>query len=249
MRPIRHVLTAFAGACVAVSAAPVWAAAAPVDYAAIVAAPQRSAENRAMDEGRMPAAVLAFSGIKRGDTVADYSAGGGYYSELIADLVGPKGRVLALGTPRFYKADVWAKLTALHPNVVPVVSTNLDLAPRSVDVVFTHLVFHDMFVRAKPGEAGVDASRVIANWFAAVKPGGYVIVADHRASAGDAAEIAGTLHRIDPEIAKSAMLAAGFVLDGESDLLHRSEDSHELRVFDPQVRGKTDRFLLRFQRP
>ncbi|MBA3054233.1 MAG: class I SAM-dependent methyltransferase [Sphingomonadales bacterium] len=249
MRPIRYAAIALASLLAVQSATPAWAKTGPVDYAAIVAAPQRNADNRALDEARAPAAVLAFSGIKPGDTVADYSAGGGYYSELIADLVGPKGRVLALGSPRFYKADVWDKLTALHPNIVPIVSTNFDLAPRSVDVIFTHLVFHDLFVRPKPGEAGVDASRVIANWYAAVKPGGYVIVADHRASAGDVAEIAGTLHRIDPEIAKSAMLDAGFVLDDESDVLHRSDDSGELRVFDPQIRGKTDRFLLRFRRP
>lgn len=225
------------------------ALAAPADYATVVADPGRSAENRALDEGRLPAAVLDFAGLKRGWTVADWGAGGGYYSELIARVVGPKGRVLALGNPRFYKAEPWDKLKAAHPNVGVLVAPNLSLAPRSVDAIFSHLEFHDLFVPPKPGEAGIDPAAVLANWFAAVKPGGVVVIADHWAPEGDPAQIAGTLHRIDPAVVTRAMTAAGFVADGESNVLRRSEDDRSLRVFDPTVRGKTDRFLLKFRHP
>lgn len=225
----------------ALSAGPALAGSNAVTQA--LANPTRSADSRAMDEGRNPAGVLVFAEIRSGDTVADYGAGGGYYSELLADAVGPKGRVIALGIPAYYNAAVWDKLGSVHKNLVPVVAENLALAPRSVDLIFTHLVLHDLFL---PGH---DPQPVMANWFAAVKPGGHVIVADHRGLAGDTPAIAGKLHRIDPDAAKAAMIAAGFVLENESDLLRRSDDDLSVIVFDPRVRGKTDRFLLRFRRP
>src|SRR5436190_21257875 len=92
-------------------------AAKPADYAAAVADSHRSEANRKLDESRMPAAVLDFAGYKPGDVVADYQAGGGYYTELIAAAVGPKGRVFALTQPNFYKAEEWTALTKAHPNV------------------------------------------------------------------------------------------------------------------------------------
>ena len=232
-----------AGAGGAKPARPVHAAVAGMDYAHAVADPRRGSEHRALDEGRKPADVLAFAQIHAREVVADFAAGGGYYSELIAAVVGPKGRVVALGSPKYYKAEQWDKLRAAHPNIAVMVADNTDLAPRSVDVIFTHLVFHDLFL---PGR---DPRPVLANWFTAVKPGGRVIVADHRGPAGDTAAIADTLHRIDPAAATTAMIAAGFVPDGASDALQRSDDDLTLKVFDPQVRGKTDRFLLRFRRP
>jgi len=213
------------------------------EYARAVADPRRSAEHRAMDEGRKPAEVLAFAQIRPGEVVADFGAGGGYYSQLIALAVGAKGRVIALATPKYHKPEAWTKLSAAHANIGLIVSDNADLAPRSVDAVFSHLVFHDLFVQ------GRDPEPVLANWFAAVKPGGRVVIADHRGPAGDTAAIAGTLHRIDPAAASAAMVAAGFVPDGSSDALRRSEDDGTRNVFDPAVRGKTDRLMLRFRRP
>lgn len=214
------------------------------DYARAIASPARTPENRALDEGRKPMDVLSFAGFRPGEVVADFGAGGGYYSELISSAVGANGRVLALATPvKYYNAAAWDKVRAAHANIGLIVSDNADLAPRSVDAIFSHLVFHDLFL---PGR---DAGAVLANWHAAVKPGGRVIIVDHRGAAGDTSAIASTLHRIDPAVAIAAMVAAGFVPDGQSDVLHRSDDSGALIVFDPQIRGKTDRFVLRFRRP
>jgi len=130
-----------------------------------------------------------------------------------------------------------------------VVSDNLDLAPRSVDAVFTHLVFHDLFLPARPGQVATDPARVLANWFAAVRPGGHVIIVDHVGAPGDVTKTAGSLHRIDPAAARAAMEKAGFVFESESSVLQRSGDDHTLRVFDPAIRGKTDRFVMKFRRP
>ena len=48
---------------------------------------------------------------------------------------------------------------------------------------------------------------------------------------------------------KADFKRAGFVLVGSSDILRNSADDHSLLVFDPKVRGKTDRFILKFKKP
>ncbi len=224
----------------------------PADYAPVVAAKSRSAEARKLDEGRMPAAILDFAGFRPGDVVADYQAGSGYYSALIARVVGPRGRVYAVNQTNFYEAKEWAPLLAAETNVLPVVAQGdlLQLPPRSVDAVFAHLVYHDLYwVSEKYQHPLLDVPTVLANWFAAVKPGGHVIIVDHVGPAGDPRDVVERLHRIDPERVKADMTAAGFVLEAESAVLHRSEDRLDKNVFDPAIRGKTDRFALKFKRP
>jgi len=224
----------------------------PADYSAAVADTHRSEANRKLDEGRMPAAVLDFAGYKPGDVVADYQAGGGYYTELIADAVGPKGRVFALTQPNFYKAEDWAALTRAHPNIGTLVTAAnaMQLAPNSVDSVFAHLVYHDVYWESEKYQHPFqDPGAVADNWFAAVKPGGTVIVIDHAGPGGDTREVVDKLHRIDPARVKADMTEAGFVLEAESDMLHRSDDPQTSNVFDPAIRGKTDRFVLKFRKP
>ncbi len=249
MKTLRHATIALLPLAAAISA-PLMAK--PADYAPAIADNQRSADNRKLDADRLPAEVLDFAGIRQGELVADYQAGGGYYTELLARAVGRKGRVYAIETADFFKPDVWAPITAARPNVLVLTAPGnaLQLAPGSVDVIFTHLVFHDLFLGTnRKGDPLPDPARILANWFAAVKPGGRVIVADHAALPGDISATARGLHRIDPEAVKAAMASAGFVLDGESAVLRRSNDDHTLRVFDPALRGHTDRFLLKFRRP
>lgn len=224
----------------------------PADYTSALADAARTAESRALDEGRMPAQVIDFAGIKRGDVVADFQAGGGYYTEILSRVVGPKGRIYAITQPNFYKAEDWAKLTASHPNVLPLVARgNMhQLAPRSIDVLFAHLVYHDLYWTSEKYEhPRMDVAAVLAGWFGAVKPGGRVIIADHVGPAGDPREVVDKFHRIDPAQVKADMTAAGFVLEAESNLLQRSGDLHDKNVFDPAIRAKTDRFLLKFKRP
>ena len=251
--PIRRqpaALAAFTAVAALLCTAPVLAK--PTAIATAVADPARAEGNRALDEGRKPAEILAFTGLKPGDVVADYQAGGGYYSELIADVVGPKGRVYALTQPNFYKAAEWDKLRAAHPNLYPVVTPAqaMVLAPASVDMIFTHLVYHDLYwENAKFQHPHQDVPGVLRGWFAAVKSGGHVIVIDHAGNPGDPRTTADAYHRIDPAQVIADMTAAGFVLEEQSNLLQRSEDAHDKLVFDPTVRGKTDRFVLKFRHP
>lgn len=228
-------------------------AAKPSAIAAAVADRARAPTNRAMDEGRMPLGVLAFTGFKRGDTIADYQAGGGYYSELLSRLVGPNGRIYAISQPNFWEAATWEPLLKSHPNILPLIApgNSLDLAPGSVDGIFSHLVYHDLYwVSDKYQHPRLDVDAVLRGWFAAVRPGGSVVIVDHAANpGGDTRETVEKFHRIDPAVVRADMERAGFVFDSESSMLHRSEDRHEVGVFDPSVRGKTDRFMLRFRKP
>ena len=227
-------------------------AAAPSDYAGVIADTTRQTENRALDEGRMPAAVLDFSGIKRGDTVADWQAGEGYYTELLSRIVGPKGKVYGVFNAAFFKPDEWAKVSQGRPNVAVLAALPqaLQFAPGSLDAIFTHLTFHDLFLGTNRADVALpNPQGVLANWFAALKPGGVVIVADHAGPSGDITAIAKRLHRISANAVKAEMARARFVFVAESDVLHRSEDSHETGVFDPSIRGHTDRILLKFKKP
>jgi predicted methyltransferase len=227
-------------------------AAKPADYAKVVADSARTANNRALDESRMPAEILDFAGVKSGETVVDYYAGGGYYTELLSRVVGSKGAVYSTNPPPFYDAKTWDALTASHPNVRVLVAPvpGMKFAPASVDVLFNHLNFHDLYWESeKDHYPRIDVPAALADWFAAVKPGGHVIIVDHVGPAGDPREVVQRLHRIDPERVKADMAAAGFVLEAESSLLRRSEDGHDKNIFDPAIRGKTDRFVLKFRRP
>ena len=224
----------------------------PSDYARTIADSHRSEANRKLDADRMPAEVLDFSGVRAGQVIADFQAGGGYYTELLAGAVGPRGRVYALVGVGNYKPELWAPTMAAHPNIgiLPAANGAMQLAPASVDMIFTHLVFHDLYLGTnRAGAALPDPRGILANWFAAVKPGGHVIIADHAANPGDITAVAKSLHRIDPANARAEMERAGFVFESESQMLRRSDDKHEVGPFDASLRGHTDRFLMKFKRP
>lgn len=227
------------------------ATAGSADVAATLADPNRSAADRALDAGRMPAEVLAFADIKEGAVVADFMAGGGYYSQLLAEQVGPHGRVYAINPRGFHNANDWAPITAKYSNirVMPVAPQNMLIAPGSVDVVFAHLVFHDLYWESEKFKfPRLDPDFVLANWFAGVKPGGSVIIVDHVGPKGDPRGVTAKFHRINPAITIAAMERAGFVLESQSDLLRRSNDDGTKNVFDPEIRGKTDRFMFKFRK-
>lgn len=243
-------LAMFLPLCALLAAPPL--AAKPADFATIVADKTRSEADRKLDAGRDPAAVLDFAGVKKGETVADLMAGNGYFTAMLAQVVGPKGVVYALNPPSFHDAKDWAAGRNARPNirtlVVPI--QTMKLAPGSIDTLFTHQVYHDLYWESeKYNYPRLDVPAVLADWFSAVKPGGHVVVVDHWGPGGDPREQADKLHRIEPDRVKADMAAAGFVLVAEGSMLRRSEDGHDKLVFDPAIRGKTDRFALKFQRP
>jgi len=243
-------LTSFAVLAAMLAAAPL--AAKPQDYTYAVADKARSEANRKLDDSRLPAQVLDFAGVSKGQSIGDLMAGGGYFTELFARVVGPKGTVYALEPASFHDAKVWQAIGAKRPNVRLLVKpvAEMQLAPSSLDLLFTNLNYHDLYWESEKYKyPRLDVPMVLADWFRAVKPGGHVVNIDHTGPAGDPRAMAEKLHRIDPAQVKADMAAAGFVLVAESEMLHRSDDDHSKNVFDPAIRGKTDRFVLKFRRP
>jgi predicted methyltransferase len=235
--------------------APFGASAAPADIAAAVASEGRPAEALQLDASRRPVEVLRFLGLEKGDRALDLFAGTGYYSELMAKAVGPKGHVIAWNhrAPGEAAAAAWASLKGRAPNVSLVSSpaTALPLAPSTFDFVLMHLVYHDAYWQSERFNfPRMDPDALLRQVQAATKPGGIVGVIDHVAApGGDAREVVEKLHRIDPAVIRADFERAGFVFDGESDLLRMPGDDHSQNVFDAAIRGKTDRIVYRFRKP
>ncbi|MGB5485344.1 class I SAM-dependent methyltransferase, partial [Parasphingorhabdus sp.] len=209
-----------------------------------------------LDEGRSPAEVLAFMGLETGDTVLDIFAGGGYYSEIMGRAVGPNGSVVAVNPPQFVTSDQskakWAGIASRQANVTMVPSQLPDYTPaeNSIDFAMLHLIYHDFYWESEKFKfEKMDPTVVLANLHAGMKPGGIVAVIDHVGSPGDTRAVVEKTHRIDPATARSDFLKAGFVLDGESEMFSNLEDDPDMNVFDPAIRGKTDRFVMRFRKP
>jgi predicted methyltransferase len=225
----------------------------PPPIAAALASPARPAADAARDAQRHPGALLAFAALKPGDKVADLMPGSGYFTRLFSQLVGPQGHVYAIVPAELAakapKVEAMAKALGADPamsNVsVLTVPTAQIAAPEKLDLVWTSDNYHDVYGFFGPAQAEA-MDRAI---FAALKPGGRFIVVDHVAAAGASATAPTTLHRIDPATVRAQVLAAGFVAAGESDVLHRPEDDHTKKVFDPAIRGMTDQFVLSFQKP
>ncbi|MDB5700793.1 MAG: methyltransferase [Sphingomonadales bacterium] len=229
------------------------AMAAPRDYAAAVAFNGRPAEAVALDAGRKPAEILDFLKLKPGMKAIDVLTGTGYYAEIMAQAVGPKGSVVAYEPQVMFDAKAKTGLDALaarEPNFRLTSDLTSAFAPNSYDFAMIHLNYHDFYWQSEKYHfPRVDPNIVLTGLFRAIKPGGIVGIVDHVGPAGDTRAIVEKLHRIDPETVKADFKRAGFVLEAQSDLLKTSSDDHTKIVFDPAVRGKTDRFVLRFRKP
>jgi predicted methyltransferase len=116
------------------------------------------------------------------------------------------------------------------------------------DVLWLHLFYHDLhtkLIEAK-GATATDFNRAV---YERLKPGGSYVIVDHAAAAGAGTSDAQSLHRIDPASVRKEVEAAGFVLDAESTMLAKKDDPHSIKVFDPSIKGETDRFAYRFVKP
>ena len=227
------------------------------NIAAAVAMTDRPADAVKLDAGRRPVEVLKFLGLRRGDQVLDVMAGSGYYSEIIGRAIGPNGTVTALEPPAFLaqpgSIDAWKALSVRAPSVKLTAALPADayLAPGSFDFVLMHLTYHDTYWASEKYKfPRMDPAAFLRTVYASVRPGGIVGVVDHIAvPGGDVRKTVDALHRIDPEVVKADFARAGFVLEAESTLLRNPNDDHSKLVFDPAIRGQTDRVVFRFRKP
>jgi predicted methyltransferase len=254
---IRHPLIVAAALTATLTLAANWASAKsiPANIAAAVADGNRPDADRQRDANRKPAETLEFAGVKTGAKIAELLPGGGYFTRLFSKAVGDSGHVYALVPAPLADApadvpDFAARVKAIaadpnYSNVSVVVEPFSQLTvPAPVDMVWTSQNYHDLH-----NFPGLDVAVLNKMVFDDLKPGGIYLILDHAAAAGAGARDTRTLHRIDPEIVKAEVLAAGFKLVGSSNLLHQPGDDHTLKVFDPSIRGKTDQFILKFQKP
>ena len=249
MRKLSMGLVGLAALGLAVSAA---AAVSPAIQAALND-PSRPAAERARDADRKSGEIVALTGVKTGDNVADVFPGGGYYTRIFAKVVGPKGHVYGmvpgdLSERNFHPSDLVKKLAAEpgYENVSLAVDPLPTWAPSPrLDLIFVSQFYHDMH---NPGFGGPDIAAEDKGLFNALKPGGVLFIIDHSAP-GTGTSATATLHRIDEAAVKSELQAAGFKLVAESDILKNPADPHDKNVFDPSIRGHTDQFVLKFQKP
>ena len=228
------------------------AAASGGDLATALATADRPAEDKARDADRKPAELMKFFGVKPGMTTVDIIALGGYVTEVLSVAVGPKGKVYSQNPPialqlrdGMYAKQITDRLANDRlPNVVRVdadLPASSQIAPGSVDVAITAMNYHD--VRNMNPDAGVGFLKAV---YTMLKPGGVFGVTDHVGN--DGADNA-KLHRIPKHFLMEDAQAAGFAVDGESDMLAHAADDHTRVVFDPTLRGKTDQFVVRLRKP
>lgn len=245
-----------AGAAGSAAAIPPYTPAADVPEAirVAIAASDRSDDDRKLDAGRKPAEVLAFFQIAPGQKVGELFAGGGYTTELMARVVGNTGTIYAQNTKEVldrFARKPWTERAAkpVMKNVVGLERPSDDPFPpeaKNLDAVITILNYHD-FVWQKADRAKLN--KVV---FAALKKGGVYGIIDHSAASGSGTRDTETLHRIDEEVVKKEVLAAGFKLDEESKLLRNPDDKRDWNSSPREAgerRGTSDRFMLRFVKP
>jgi predicted methyltransferase len=248
------VLAAASGAVLLLAGAGLAAAAGavPAVVESAVADKARPDADRARDADRKPADVLAFSGVKPGMKVGELIPGGGYYTRLLADVVGAKGHVYAFWPEGFAKArpQLLEASGKIGPNVSAVTfGATGPAASEKLDLFWTSENYHDLHNAGPGGGPPPDVAGFNKAVFNVLKPGGIYLIEDHAAAAGAGPDVTSKLHRIDPAQVKSEVEAAGFKLVGSSDVLKNPADPHTDMVFSPAIRGKTDKLLFKFKKP
>ncbi len=213
------------------------------DYAAIVALPDRTDADRQTDKRRNPVALLTFTGPRTGGVVLDMGADAGYSTELMARAVGPTGKVYGQNDAESEKFRARMANPAMH-NVEAVVRPFDDPVPPAVhdlDLVTFYFAYHDTTYMA------VDRGKMDKALFAALKPGGFLVIADHSALPEDGAKVGKTYHRIAEATLRAEIEAAGFKFVASSDILRHPEDARTAVVFHNPT--PVDEFVLKFQKP
>ncbi len=212
----------------------------------IVAAADRSDEDRKTDERRKPATLLSFAGVKPGMAILDIGAGAGYTTELLARAAGPSGKVWGHNSQqmidRFVKTAFDDRAKGLKGvKIIKHVAEFDDPVPPDappLDIVTIILIYHDT------AYLPVDRAKMLFRLYTALKPGGVVIVTDHSAKEGEGISVVKTLHRIEEATLVKEMKAAGFKLVASSNAWRNPEDPRTEAFF--KMKTHTDQFALKF---
>lgn len=218
--------------------------------------PERSAEDLARDARDHTQQLIEFAGIAPGMHVADLLAGGGYWSDWLRETVGSDGHVLLYNNPQYakYAAEDLAervasgRLEGVEQRVAP--PDAMGLGEATFDRVVMVMALHDLYwVDEKGGWPAIDHEGALKQVVAALKPGGALLVVDHAALPGSGTDAVASLHRIDEAFVRKTLERHGLVLEAESPLLRNPADKRLKGVFDPKVKGRTDRFVHLYRKP
>ncbi|TPG38664.1 methyltransferase [Sphingomonas koreensis] len=201
--------------------------------------------------------LIRFAGIDASSTVIDVYPGDGDWTRIFSDVVGPEGRVYSFvpAEVAHFKNNPLGLMQTLAKEPgrgnVDAVSASLPAlttVTKPADVLWLHLFYHDLHT-ALIEDKGVTAEAFNRAVFEALKPGGRYVIVDHRAADGSGTNDAQSLHRINPASVRKEVEAAGFALTAESSMLANKGDPHSIKVFDASIKGDTDRFAYRFEKP
>jgi len=218
------------------------------DYAAVMAAPDRSDADRQADKRRDPIPFLTFAAVRPGMKVLDMGAGGGYSTELIARAVAPGGVVYGqnpVDLPVKLKAifEVRLKTPAMKDVVADIRPFDDPVPPdlHDLDLITFQFFYHDTTYM------NVDRIEMDRKLFAVLKPGGFLLIADHSALPGQRTSVGKTLHRIEESTLRQEVEAAGFHLVAEGNFWRNPDDTHDFASYKPTV--PVDNFVLKYQKP
>ena len=242
------------------------AAAKSIDESSVLAVmqqPARLASDVERDARSQPHKIIPLLNLALGDRVIDIFGSGGYYSDLLARLLAEEGAAILHNNQGF---EQWGSniLQDRYANGMPdnvVVHTrsgiNLDLEPASLDGALIVMALHDLYVIPKRynGEAYVpvgppaNVAYFYEQLLAGLKPGGRFVVVDHAGEPGMGHEQTTDLHRIGEDYLRDDIEAHGFKFIGSEAALRNPYDDRARIVFDEDLQGRTDRFVLVFEKP
>ena len=234
----------------------------------------RTAKDMLRDQYRHPAQTLTFFGVQPDESVIEITPGGGWYADILAPYLRDGGRYVAAvwddaipGQPgyryRLNKAlrEKFAGAPAVYGR--PEARVFDPAAPKfgednSADTVLT-------FRNAHNWVADGNAEAYFQAFFAVLKPGGVLGVADHRAKPGTDLETMKKSGYLTEALVIELATKAGFVLDGKSEINANPRDSADhpngVWTLPPsnnhdqadaakyQAIGESDRMTLRFRKP
>ena len=228
-----------------------------------MAKPGRLPADLERDKRSRPEAIVPLLNLQLGDRVVDVFGSGGYYSELLASIVGDAGEVLLHNNRGFrawgvnildarFNGRVIGNLTQHDREIA-----DLDLGINSLDAALLVMAYHDMYVvptryngeKYVPIGPPADVEHFLQQIYLSLKPGARFVVVDHAAGVSTSMDDAFELHRIHESFAKSEIESFGFQYVASSSALRNPADDHSMIVFDSAIKGKTDRFALAFEKP
>jgi predicted methyltransferase len=243
---------------------------------AALASPHRKPGHAERDKDRHPVETMAFFGLKPNMRVYEVGPGQGWWSELLAIVLYPSGKlVIASADPKhddpfmaLFGRGIELMLTsapALWERVETIEQAtpneyNLGAAD-SLDMILVMRMMHNL-IRVNEGK---NLDKFLTNALAALKPGGILAVEQHRAAEGADAMQSAQKGYVPQKWLIEKIEGAGFKLVGKSEINANKKDTKDYEkgvwTLPPSYAegdkdkdkytaiGESDRMTLKFIKP